>query len=305
MAAGNNNNQSARSYSKEFAQLLPAVFGVRSYFGDFFGGTIETLDGITNKDTAFSVKTSDVACVVATGTLGKSGTPAYKTGKNVAMGTGADGRSRFGDITEIVYTDTDVPYTWDWVFHEGIDRHNVNADFDSAVLDRIELQSQKQVDVFNAHHSAFISASAGIKQKSTAMPTAETVVAVFNELNKAFVNAGAVGTKVAKVKPDVYAAIVDTNLMTTEKGSNVNIDKNEVKMFKDFVIDQIPEAAFQNNDCIYAYITNVGKAFTGIETARTVETEDFDGVKLQGAGKAGEWILPDNKAAVAKVTVGA
>ena len=39
-----------------------------------------------------------------------------------------------------------------------------------------------------------------------------------------------------------------------------------------------------------------------INTARTIESEDFDGVALQGAGKAGEFILPDNKKAVAKAT---
>lgn len=74
-------------------------------------------------------------------------------------------------------------------------------------------------------------------------------------------------------------------------------------MFKGFVIEEIPSSMFQANEVIYAYITGIGKAFTGINTARTVESEDFDGVALQGAGKAGEYILPDNKKAVAKVTV--
>lgn len=301
MANGDNNNMAARSYSKEFKELLKAVFAVRSYFGDFFGGELEAIDGITNKDTAFSVKTSDVACVVTKGSLEEGGTPAYNTGANVGMGTGTGSTSRFGNRTEVIYVDTDVPYTWDWVFHEGIDRHTVNNDFESAVADRLDLQAQKKTINFNAAHSAFISNSAEIVLGTEAIPTAETVLALFNALNKAFVNAGAVGTKVAKVTPDVYAAIVDTKLMTTEKGSKVNIDRNEVEMFKDFVIEQVPESAFQSIDCVYAYITGVGKAFTGIETARTIESEDFDGVALQGAGKAGEWILPDNKAAVAKV----
>lgn len=303
MAQGDNNNLAARRYEKEYKELLQAVFAKRSYFADFFGGSIEAIDGITNKDTAFSVKTSDVACVVNKGSLAAGGTPAYDTGANVGMGTGTGKTSRFGNRTEVIYTDTDVPYTWDWVFHEGIDKHTVNADFESAVADRLELKAQGEMSNFNAAHSAFIAGAAGIAQTVAAMPDSTTVGAVFNALNKAFVNAGAVGTKVAKVKPDVYAAIVDTGLMTTAKGSSVNIDRQEVNMFKDFVIEQIPDAAFQTNVCIYAYIVGVGKAFTGIETARTVESEDFDGVALQGAGKAGEWILPDNKAAVAKVTV--
>ena len=91
--------------------------------------------------------------------------------------------------------------------------------------------------------------------------------------------------------------------MTTAKGSSVNVDNNTVNTFKGFQLEVIPDAMFQKNECIYAYITGIGKAFTGIQTARTIESEDFDGVALQGAGKAGEYILPANKKAVAKVTV--
>lgn len=303
MADGNNNGQKAKSYSKEFKELLQAVFECRAYFGDFFGGTIEAIDGITEKDTAFSLKTSDIPCVVAKGSLKEGGTPAYNTGANVGMGTGTGKSSRFGERTEVVYVNTDVKYTWDWVFHEGLDRHTVNNDLEDAVADRLDLQAQQKTYNFNDAHSAFISEVAQIVQTVSAMPTAENVTALFNALDKAFVNNKTIGTRVAKVKPDVYAAIVDTKLMTTEKGSKVNIDKQEVDMFKNFVIEELPDEAFQGTDCIYAYVINVGKAFTGIETARTFESEDFDGLALQGAGKAGEFILEDNKNAVAKVKV--
>jgi len=42
--------------------------------------------------------------------------------------------------------------------------------------------------------------------------------------------------------------------------------------------------------------------FVGISTARTVEAEDFDGVKLQAAAKGGTYALEDNKKAIVKVT---
>jgi len=71
--------------------------------------------------------------------------------------------------------------------------------------------------------------------------------------------------------------------------------------FKGFEIEELPESMFQEGEVAYAYIAGVGKAFTGINTARTIESEDFDGVALQGAGRAGEFILDDNKAAVVKV----
>ena len=54
---------------------------------------------------------------------------------------------------------------------------------------------------------------------------------------------------------------------------------------------------------MYTSIVGVGKQFTGINTARVIEATDFDGKALQGAGRAGEYILPANKKAVMKVTL--
>lgn len=303
MAKGDNNNMAARSYSKEFKELLQAVFGTQSYFGDFFAGGLEALDGIQQKDTAFSVKTSDVPCVVRTGSLEEGGTPAYDTGADVAFGSGTGSSSRFGERTEIIYVDEDVPYTWDWVIHEGIDRHTVNNDFDSAVADRLELQAQKKVANYNAKHGAFISAQAGHTVTKTAEITKDNVGDLFNELHAYYVNIGAVGALKAKVTPEIYAAIVDTGLMTSAKGGTVSEDNQVVNRFKNFEIEEVPNALFATGEVVYTYVAGVGKAFTGIETTRTVESEDFDGVALQGAGKCGEWILKDNKAAVVKVVV--
>lgn len=295
-AAGENNNLSARSYSKEFAELLQAVFAQRSYFNDFFAGGLEAKDGITNKDTVFTVKTSDVATPIAGGDLSEGGVPAYNTDPDVAFGKGTGKTSRFGERTEIIYTDTDAKYTWDWVIHEGIDRHTVNNDFDAAIADRLDLQAQAKVRVMNGQHAGFISRVAG-----KSIVASEDVKDTFNDLHKYFVNIGANGTLVAKVTPDVYSAIVDSGLMTTSKGGNVSEDDQIVNKFKGFIIEEVPEDLFMTGESVYAYVINVGKAYTGIETARTIEAQDFDGVALQGAGKAGEWILEDNKAAVAKV----
>ncbi len=281
----------ARSYAKDFKELLQAVFENQSYFADFFGGSIEALDGIQNKDVAFSVKTSDIPVVVGT----------YSTDANTAMGTGTGSSSRFGNRTEIIYADTDVRYTWDWNFHEGIDRHTVNNDLDAAVADRLELQARAKTTKFNQQHSAFISASAA---KSIAAGTLSeaSVLKAFKDLAIYFAEIGSVGTKKAKVSPEVYNYLVDSANATSSKGSSVSMDENGLMKYKGFVIEEVPSAVLQKNECIYAYVEAVGKAFTGIETARTIESEDFDGVALQGCGKAGEYILPANKPAVAKVT---
>lgn len=292
-AAGNNNDQAVRQYQLEFKQLLQAVFRKQAYFADFFGGDIEALDGVQENETAFYVKTSDIPVVVGT---------AYSKDANTAFGTGTGSSNRFGERKEIIYTNTPVNYSWEWVFHEGIDRHTVNNDFDAAIADRLDLQAQAKTATFNAKHSAFISGAAG-KTETLADYTADNVLALFNALSKYFVNIEAVGEKKAKVSPELYNAIVDHPLTSSSKASGANIDRNGILRFKGFTIEEIPETMFQTKECCYAYIAGVGKAFTGINTARTIESEDFDGVALQGAGKAGEFILPDNKKAVVKVTV--
>lgn len=296
MAAGDNNNLPVRNYQKEFKQLLQAVFKQRAYFGDFFGGGIEALDGVQHNETAFYVKTSDIPVVVGT----------YNKGANVAFGTGTSSSNRFGERTEVIYTDTPVNYDWEWTFHEGIDRHTVNAELESAVADRLDLQAQAKMNQFNAKHGLFISTAAGKEEKIAKVAGAETytndeVLAVFNRLSNYFVNIQAVGVKAAKVTPELYNAIVDHPLTTSAKKSGANIDQNNILTFKGFQIEEIPEALFQADEVAYAYIQGVGKAFTGINTSRTIESEDFDGVALQGAGKAGEFILNDNKKAVVKV----
>lgn len=283
-------NVAARSYTKEFKDLLKVVVQSQAYFTDFFGGSIEALDGISNK-TAFSVKTSDIPVVVGT----------YSVDANTAMGTGTGKSSRFGNRTEIVYADTDVEYTWEWNFHEGIDRHTVNNDLDAAVADRLELQARAKTSAFNNHHSEFISKSAGKSIDAGAL-TEASVLKLFKDLAIYFAEIGAEGTKVAKVSPEVYNLLIDGATTTSSKGSSVSIDDNGLVKYKGFVISEVPSAVFQDGECVYAYVESVGKAFTGIETARTIESEDFDGVALQGCGKAGEYILPANKAAVAKVT---
>lgn len=282
---------STQIYEKQFRELLQAVFANRAFFSDFFGGGIQAIEGVANNATAFSVKTNDMPVVIQD----------YNTGENVAFETGTDNSSRFGPRHEVIYLDEDVPYAWTWAIHEGIDRFTVNADFDVAVADRLDAQAQAKMLQFNTKHAAFIDASAGHTETLAAV-TDEALLELFNNLSKYFTNKQTVGTKVAKVTPDVHNAIVDHAKATTGKNSSANIDSNSILMFKGFQIEELPETAFVGDSVVYAYVVGVGRAFTGINTARTIEHPDFDGVALQGAGKAGEWIPEANKAAVVKVT---
>lgn len=293
-ASGDNNGLAVRTYMPQFKELLTAVFGVQSYFSDFFAGGLEALDGVKSSSKAFSVKTSDIAVAISN----------YDKTATKAFGTGTSNSNRFGNRTEVIYTDIDVAYSDEWAFHEGIDRSTVNADFEEAIADRLDLQAQAVTERFNANHGKFISQNAGKTiTLSSATISADTVAGMFNELSKYFVNAKTKGTKVAKVTPDVYNALVDSGLTTTSKNSTVNIDDNEILKFKGFQIQEVPEEYFQEDEIIYAYVQYVGKAFTGINTTRTIESEDFDGVALQGHGKSGCYIPNDNKKAVAKVVL--
>lgn len=290
--AGENNNQNVRSYQKEFKGLLQAVYQKQAYFREFFGGGIEALDGVTHNKTAFSIKTSDIPVVVGT---------EYNKGANIGFGTGTSKSSRFGDRQEIIYTDTDVPYDWEWVYHEGIDRHTVNNDLAATIADRAELQAQAKVQLFDNKGGLFISTVAD-ETLEVATITDATVLKLFNDLSTAYVNMEAIGTKMAWVTPELYNAIVDHPLTTSAKKSGANVDTNGIMMFKGFQIKEVPENKFQTDEIAYVSIVGVGKQFTGINTSRTIESEDFDGVAFQGAGKAGEYILPANKKAVIKVT---
>lgn len=288
-----NQDSSIRTYQKQFKELLTAVFEKKAYFKDFFvNETIEALDGVQHNKTAFSVKTSDIPVAVTT----------YSNDANVAFGTGTAKSSRFGERTEVIYSDTDVDYTWEWAFHEGLDRHTVNNDLSAALADRLELQAIAKTEKFNANHGKFISDSA-TETLELADYKPESVLKLFNELSKYFINVGATGEKAVKVNADLYNAIVDHPLMTTGKNSGTNIDENSVIKFKGFVVEEVPDALFQKGEGCYAYIKHIAKAFTGINTTRAIESEDFDGLALQGAGKAGEFIPDDNKKAVVKVTV--
>lgn len=289
--AGENNNLAVRSYQKEFKELLQAVYQKQAYFREFFGGGIEALDGVTHNKTAFSIKTSDIPVVIGA---------EYNKGKDVAFGTGTSKSTRFGERQEIIYTDTDVPYDWEWVFHEGIDRHTVNNDFAATIADRSELQAQAKVQLFDDKGGLFISKAADKTVELAALEN-DAVLELFNKLSNAYVNMEAVGTKMAWVKPELYNAIVDHPITTTAKHSDVNIDENGILRFKGFQIKEVPETKFQKDELAYVSIVGVGKQFTGINTTRTIESEDFDGVAFQGAGKAGEFILPANKKAVIKV----
>lgn len=283
--ATENNDLPVRTYQKQFISLMQTVFGVQSTFTPTFG-SLQALDGIQNNAIAFSVKANDVPVAVGT----------YSTDSNVAFGSGTNNSNRFGPMQEIIYGDIDVPYSFGWSFNEGIDQLTVNTDLNSAVADRLNLQAQAKTRMFNSKLGAYLVASA-----ANDLGEVTDVNKVFEEASKRYTDLEVVVPVRAYVTAEVYNAIIDNQLVTSTKGSAVNIDENGIMRFRDIIVTKTPTRYMAGKSIIFAP-DNIGRTFTGINVVRTIQSESFAGVALQGAGKAGQWISDDNRQAIFTAT---
>ena len=279
--ATENNNLPVRLYQKQFIAMMQTVFGVQSTFTPTFGA-LQALDGVQNNAIAFSVKANDVPVAVGT----------YNTDPNVAFGTGTSNSNRFGPMKEIIYGDIDVPYSFGWSFNEGIDQLTVNNDLNAAVADRLNLQAQAKTRLFNSKLGAYLVSSAAAD-----LGAVDDVNKVFEAASERYTDLEVVVPVRAYVTAEVYNAIIDHQLVTSSKGSAVNIDENGIVRFRDIIVTKTPTRYMAGKSIIFAP-DNVGRAFTGINVVRTIQSENFAGVALQGAGKAGQWISDDNRQAI-------
>lgn len=282
--ATTNNNLPVRVYSKQFLQLLSTVYQSQSVFMPTFGA-LQALDGVSNNATAFSVKTNDMAVVVGE----------YSTDANTAFGTGTSNSSRFGEMKEVIYADTDVPYTAGWAIHEGLDQMTVNNDLDAAVADRLNLQAQAKTRLFNVAMGEALAAA------GNDLGAVDDVNALFESAVEKYTDLEVIAPVRAYVTATVYNAIIDLANVTTAKNSAVNIDTNGMVSFRGIAITKVPTQYMGGKAVIFAP-DNVARVFTGINIARTIQAIDFAGVELQGAGKYGTFILDDNKKAIFTAT---
>lgn len=282
-------------YTKQYAGLLQNIFEVKQNFLRTFGGTLQVKDGITNKDTFIDLKVSDTDVVVQD----------YSTDANTGFGTGTGKSNRFGERKEIKSVDAQVPYEKPLAIHEGVDNMTVNDNANEIITERASLHAEAWVEQLNGLLSKALSENAG--KTLTGKLAVEDIIKAFNDANKEFINnkvARGVG-RVAYVNADVYNMIVDNNLATTAKGSTVNIDRNEIKMFKGFIIEPLADEYFQKGENIIFAADNVGVAGVGIEVYRVLDSEDFAGVAIQAAAKYGKYIPDKNKKAIIKAKLSA
>ncbi|WP_025195726.1 hypothetical protein [Streptococcus agalactiae] len=286
-----NQNNPVRRYEKQYAGILQTVFGVKSAFTGALSA-IQVLDGVQENAKAFSVKTNNTPVVIGT----------YKTGVNDGgFGDGSGANSRFGNLTEIKYENTDVEYDYTLTIHEGLDRYTVNNDLNAAVADRLKLQSEAQTRQMNTKIGKFLSDAAG-QTEALADFTEEQVKALFNKVSAYYINTEVTAPVAIYLRPELYNAIIDMTANTSAKGSSVSIDNNGLARYKGFALVETPAQYFQEGTLAVFSPDGIVIPFVGISTARTIEATEFDGVKLQAAAKGGTYILDDNKKAVVKVT---
>lgn len=282
-------------FTKQYAGLLANVFEKKQHLLNTFGGKLQVQDGITNKDSFIDLKISDTDVVIQK----------YDMGENVAFGTGTGTSNRFGQRKEIKSVDKQVPYEEPLAIHEGVDNFTVNDNAEEVVQERAALHAEAWVEQMNGFLSKALSDAA--HKTLTGKLTEEDVVKTFNEASKIFVNnkvSKDVG-RVAYVTADVYNFIMDSKLVTTGKGSTVNIDNNEYLKFKGFILDELADEYFQKGENIIFAADNVGVAGVGIEVYRMLDSEDFAGVAIQSAGKFGKYIPEKNQKAVVKAKLAA
>lgn len=280
-------------YTKEYAGMLAKITARKSYFLRAFGGTLQVKDGVKDSETFLHLKTSDTPVIMQE----------YSTDENTAFGTGTGNSNRFGPRKEIKSVDTEVPYEAPMSIHEGVDDFTVNDIPAQVIAERLEEQSIAWAEYIDGLMGKALSDAAS--ETLDFELTEEGVTSLFSTAHKKFVN-----NKVSKdipwvayVNADVYDFLVDNKLATTAKNSSANIDEQTLYKFKGFLLEELPDSKFQTGEVAQFSADGVGIAGVGISVARTIDSEDFNGVAIQGAGKYGKHIPDKNKVAILKAKV--
>ena len=282
-------------YTKQYAGMLPSLFETKTPFLRVFGGKLQVRSDAEYNENFLELKTSDTDVTIQE----------YNTGADVGFGTGTGNSSRFGPRNEVKSTDKTVEWEKPLAIHDGIDRFTVNDMPDQVAAERLALHGIAWAEHVNKFLGKAISDNAS--ETLTGDLTEAGVTKMFAEAHKKFVNNKVSSTiaKVAYVTADVYNFLIDSNLAKTDKNSSVNVDNQTLYRFKGFELEELADDQFQTGENAYFTAIGIGVAGVGIEVARAMDSEDFAGVALQGAGKYAKFIPEKNKKAIlkAKLTV--
>ena len=280
-------------YTTQYAGIVPSIFEAKSAYLRVFGGAIQTIQGAEADEDFLKLKISDTDVVIQE----------YSTDPEVAFGAGTGNSNRFGPRKEVKSIDATVEFDQPLAIHEGIDKFTVNDIPDEVVAERLALHAVAWAERYDEVMLDTISENAN--RTLTGELSEDGVTDVFVEARKHFVN-----NKVSKninwvafVTPDVYNFLIDSDLATTAKNSSANVDTQTLYQFKGFILEELSDDKFKEGEQIYFAAENVGVAGLGIPVTRAIDSEDFAGVALQGAGKLGKYIPEKNRVAILKATL--
>lgn len=280
-------------YSKQYAGMLPNIFESKTPFLRVFGGALQTRSDAEYNENFLELKTSDTDVTIQN----------YSKDANVAFGTGTGSTNRFGERKEIKSIDTKVNWEEPLSLHEGIDRYTVNDIPEQVVAERLALHAVAWAERVNTWLGKAISDNAS--ETMTGDLTEAGVTKMFADAHKKFLN-NKVSSNiawVAYVTADVYNFLIDSELAKTDKNSSVNVDNQTLYRFKGFELQELADDQFVTDENAYFTAIGIGVAGVGIEVARTFESEDFNGVAIQGAGQYAKYIPEKNKKAILKATL--
>lgn len=280
-------------YTTQYAGIVPSIFEAKSAYLRVFGGAIQTIQGAEADEDFLKLKISDTDVVIQE----------YSTDPDVAFGAGTGNSNRFGPRKEVKSIDATVEFDQPLAIHEGIDKFTVNDIPDQVVAERLALHAVAWAERYDEVMLDTISENAN--RTLTGELSEDGVTDVFVEARKHFVN-----NKVSKninwvafVTPDVYNFLIDSDLATTAKNSSANVDTQTLYQFKGFILEELSDDKFKEGEQIYFAAENVGVAGLGIPVTRAIDSEDFAGVALQGAGKLGKFIPEKNRVAILKAAL--
>lgn len=277
-------------FTKQYAGMLPDLFETKTPFLRVFGGQLQVESDAEYNENFMDLKISDTDVTIQE----------YNTDPNVGFGTGTGSSNRFGERKEVKSTDKTVPWEKPLSIHEGIDKFTVNDISDQVVAERLALHGVAWAEHVNKFLGKAISDNAS--ETLTGELTEAGVTKMFAEAHKKFVNNKVSSTiaKVAYVTADVYNFLIDSDLAKTDKNSGVNVDNQTLYRFKGFELQELADDQFQTGENTYFTAIGIGVAGVGIEVARAIDSEDFNGTALQGAGKYAKYIPEKNKKAILK-----
>lgn len=277
-------------FTKQYAGMLPNIFVKRTPFLRVFGGELQVKTDAEYNDKFMDLKITDTDVTIQN----------YSTDANVGMGTGTGSSNRFGPRNEVKSIDETVAWEAPLAIHDGIDSFTVNDIPAQVVAERLALHAAAWAGHVNSFLGKAISDNAS--ETLTGELTEAGVTKLFADAHAKFINNNVSPdiAWVAYVNTELYNFLIDSELAKTDKNSSVNVDNQTLYKFKGFELEELPDAQFETGEQAYFTAIGIGVAGVGIKVTRTIDSEDFAGVALQGAGKYAKYIPTKNRQAILK-----